>query len=250
MTESKPKYVPLSEATRAKLSQYDALMGKRPDGEIAKAAGLDRRYVVVYRYYAGVPSYRRPLKGERVGGDGASKRRPAFRRSRLDEYRHIMGDVPDGRIAELAGCSREAVMRYRSRHDISPASRIARPPTEGTDEAVPSPGEPTAAPAVEAEAALSPHSEDLPPEVDDMLVSEPAMASVVVLDRSKPRQEQGHHSAIHGYLVTAQIDGDRRTFLVIGSDIARAARRALLLLAQISPGASILELSYHAELLA
>jgi len=254
MAESTQKYAPLSDSTRLKLALYEALMGRRPDGEIARAAGIDRRYVVVYRHYAGIPPYQRSVRDQPTG-DGPAAARTTFRRSRLDDYQHLMGEVPDGRIAELAGCSREAVMRYRSRHNIGPASRAAPSPAPAvsampTEEAAPNSDGAVVSGLSMAESAWTsdPVADDLPPEVDEVL-ADPVPVGTEVRKRPSGVRPAARGSRRHGYLVTALIEGERQSWLVIGSDIALAASQALRLLGGISPGATVLELRYHAEML-
>jgi len=166
MPEKTSKYPPLSEATKARLDPYRGLMGQRPDGEIAKLAAIDRRYVVVYRHHNDIPAYRR---GKNPAAQGGGKPR-RFRRSKLDVFRHLMGVEPDGVVAEQAGCSREAVMRYRRRHEIPAAPRGARrllPPQQP-----PSPPEPRLA---EPEPQADPLQGDLalPPEPEDQVAARP-----------------------------------------------------------------------------
>jgi len=227
MSSPSPRYPPLSEATRARLAPYVATMGKRPDGEIARAAGLDRRCVVVYRHYAGIPPYQRGHAPAEEAPAPAVEPSPGHRRSRLDRYRHLMGDVSDGRIAELAGCSREAVMRYRSRYGIPAAGR----------------GAPPASPEVARErppiAAPPAPSDELPPEADEVLARAP---------KARPADTRG--GVRHGYLVVAERGGERVEFLVLGSDIAAAADRALGLLARALPGGAVVEVRHRAEVLA
>jgi len=184
---------PLSERTRALLRPLEHLMGQRPDGEIATAAGLDRRNVVIYRQSRGIPAYDRlgrrpapPATGQAAPGGG--------RRSRLDAFAALMGSVPDGQIALLAACSREAVMRYRSRRGIAAAPRSTARARAGREDPAPA-------------------------------------------------------RTAHGYVVTAVAAGEHREYVVIGDDIAEAARVSLASLARRSPGAEVLELRHHGALL-
>ncbi len=162
--KKKSRYAPLSDAANARLEPYRNLMGKRPDGEIAKLAGMDRRYVVVFRTHNDIPAYRRGAstkRGDEVGGDKPRR----FRKSKLDEFRHLMGEVPDGRIAELAGCSREAVMRYRKRYDLPPAPRGRKVAPVAVQAAPPPPVEapaPAEPPAPTEPVTVEPTIGDLP----------------------------------------------------------------------------------------
>jgi hypothetical protein len=237
-TPKKPRYAPLSPAASERLEPYRDLMGKRPDGEIAKLAGMDRRYVVVFRYYNDLPAYRRgnaPKAGKSAKGGKPSR----SRKSKLDEFRHLMGEVPDGRIAELADCSREAVMRYRKRHGISPAPRrapAAPMPATNTEPVAAPPVEP--APVVEAPA---PVDDDLPPEADEVMD--------VASTSPPPAEPQDATAPLEGWLVTVRDgDGDEE-YLLLAADLVEAAQEAVRMLGARDPGAQVVELTYAADLL-
>ncbi len=245
--EKKSKYARLSDTAVARLEPYRDLMGKRPDGEIAKLAGMDRRYVVVFRTHNDIPAYRR--------GSAASDAKSAeadepkrFRRSRLDEFRHLMGEVSDGRIAELASCSREAVMRYRKRYGILAAGR-GRSST--VDPVMPPPMEIEAAPAEpalveavqEAPVELAPlpdASDELPPEADDVIAQQEIGTPV-------PAEDPG--PGLDGFVVTVRQEGQDERWMVLGPDLVQAAHAAMAQVAQLLPEAKIIELRYCAPLL-
>jgi hypothetical protein len=243
MSSKKSKYAPLSAAALQRLEPYRELMGKRPDGEVAQLAGMDRRYVVVYRTHNGIPAFRR---GGNNGAESKRDKPKRFRRSRLDEFRHLMGQVPDGSIAELAGCSREAVMRYRKRHGIDPAPRGRR----AVAQVSPTPAPRTAAPEPPAEAAPAPVAEpapaqeapappvvddDLPPEVDEVLMAEVASEPEPIAERE-------------GYVITVRSDEGEKDWFLLATDLTGAARKAIELVALEQPDGQIIELRYCADL--
>lgn len=233
--KKKTSYAPLSSAATERLEPYRELMGKRPDGEIAKLAGMDRRYVVVFRIHNDIPAYRRGSASKTAPGSGDTKPR-RLRKSKLDEFRHLMGEVPDGRIAELASCSREAVMRYRKRYGIEPAPRGRKvaPPAHAADAPVPAPL-PDALPAKS-------DADDLPPELDEVLANERRAPAIVELEPA-PLQ------ALEGYVATVRHEGDLDQWMVLGRDMADAARRTVDLVSLRSPAAQVIELRYCADLL-
>ncbi len=246
--KKKIKYAPLSSGATERLEPYRDLMGKRPDGEIAKLAGMDRRYVVVFRIHNDIPAYRRGSASKSApSADDAKPRR--LRKSKLDEFRHLMGDVPDGRIAELAGCSREAVMRYRKRYGIDPAPRGRK-----TDEALVAVAAPAPAPVVEpapaavvepapapVQPALDLDIDDLPPEPDELLELQASQPE----DEPQPEEAPG----LEGYVVRVLLDGEEEAWMILGADLADAAQRAVRIVAERSPSAQVVELSYCADLL-
>jgi len=109
------------------IEPYEELLGKRPDGEIAKKAGVSVRTVANYRSRKGIGGYSGP---KRRGKD----RKP--RRSKIDPFRELLGQVPDRVVAEKAGVSLNAVRNYRVKRGIAARGR-GRPPA-GT---VPPPGQ-------------------------------------------------------------------------------------------------------------
>jgi len=247
-TPKKTRYAPLSQAARDRLEPYRDLMGKRPDGEIAKLAGLDRRYVVVFRVHNDIPAYRRGSAGKSKPAGAGKPRR--FRKSKLDEFRHLMGEVPDGRISELAGCSREAVMRYRKRYGIPAAPRGRQPAAAAPPEPTPAVElvvEPVEAPAPEPPAPVAeptPADDDLPPELDEVLEDQPD----AVEDLPEPADDDPA-DVLEGYLVTVRHDDEIAEWMVLGTDLTQAARSALALVGERQPGAQVVELRYCADLL-
>jgi hypothetical protein len=238
-TSKKPRYAPLSPAATERLEPYRDLMGKRPDGEIAKLAGMDRRYVVVFRYYNDIPAYRRGSTPKPA--DKAQDAKPRrSRRSKLDEFRHLMGEVSDGRIAELAGCSREAVMRYRKRHGIvaAPRRRSAAPKPEPVVQVQPEPvAEPEQAPAPQPVPAV----DDLPPEADEVLTD----ATIT----PPPAEPTPSAARLEGYVVTVRGDEGDEDYVLLANDLVDVANKALRVIAQRLPDARVIELRYTADLL-
>ncbi len=52
------------------------------------------------------------------------KRKPESKRAILDEYRHILGTVPDHEAAEMLAVSKNTIGNYRRRHDIPACKRF------------------------------------------------------------------------------------------------------------------------------
>jgi hypothetical protein len=133
----KSKGVASEEDSRSKahlIEPFADLLGNAPDGEIAEKAGVSMRTVANYRTRQGIAGYSGPKKR---GKD----RKP--RRSRIDPFEHLLGNVPDRIVAEKAGVSLNAVRNYRVKKGISARGRGR--PKAGT---VPAPGQAQATPVV------------------------------------------------------------------------------------------------------
>jgi hypothetical protein len=93
-----------------------ALLGRVPDSEVAKLAGVCVRTVATYRSRLGIPGYSGP------------RRRPPKRdgkRSMLDPLSPLIGVVPDHVVAEQAGMSIGAVRAFRVARGIDAAGARA-----------------------------------------------------------------------------------------------------------------------------
>lgn len=104
----------------AQVLEHWDLLGVVPDKEVAEQAGVSVRTVASFRARHGIPAY-------------AGPRRPATvsrRRSRIDPFEDLLGQVPDRVIAERAGVSLNAVRNYRVKRGIPAAGRAPR--TNGT----------------------------------------------------------------------------------------------------------------------
>jgi len=101
-------------------------LGQVPDAEVAQRAGVSVRTVASFRSRHEITGYTGPRRRRK-------DRKP--RRSRIDPFQELLGQVPDRVVAEQAGVSLNAVRNYRVKHGI-PASGRGRPKA-GT---VPPPG--------------------------------------------------------------------------------------------------------------
>lgn len=98
------------------IAEHAEALGRVPDAEVARRAGVSVRTVASFRARHDIPGYRGP---RRRGGAGGQ------RRSRIDPYAELLGKVPDRVVAEKAGVSLNAVRNYRVKRGIPAAGREA-----------------------------------------------------------------------------------------------------------------------------
>ncbi|MBT3220625.1 MAG: hypothetical protein HN348_16185 [Proteobacteria bacterium] len=94
---------------------FDSL-GKVPDAEVAKKAGVSVRTIASFRARHGIPGYSGPRRTTQAR---------APRTSKLDPFIELLGTVPDRVVAEKAGVSLNAVRNYRVKRGISAAGRAS-----------------------------------------------------------------------------------------------------------------------------
>lgn len=108
----------------AHIAAHAELLGKVPDGEVARKANVSVRTVASFRSRHGIPGYRGP---RRSGG----RRGP--RKSKIEPFADLLGKVPDRVVAEKAGVSLNAVRNYRVKRGI-PAAGRGRKTSRASDE--------------------------------------------------------------------------------------------------------------------
>lgn len=117
----------------ATLEAHRDRLGSVADQVIADELGLSRRVVGDYRRKLGIKAYegylftpgpRTAARPERSKAEPSVASSPAAAapsetgRSTIDAYRDMLGTVPDSEVAALAGVSRAAVTKYRTRRGI------------------------------------------------------------------------------------------------------------------------------------
>lgn len=210
------------------LAPYVDRLGKEPDHIIAREAGVSRALIIGYRKRLGIPAY----EGYKFGqsGNPVSTRKPAAapsgekrpssfrgRRSALDPYADLLGKVPDGEIARMAGVTPENVRTYRSRRNIPAAWQKGDAAPAEAAAAAPAAATKAAAPAAPAE--------------DAAVIAAPA---------------GGLRTA---YLVNVDKAGGQLGYAIVATDFADAARVAVELVGKRHPGAPIKAIQRIAELL-
>lgn len=99
----------------SQIEQSYHLLGKVPDSEVARLAGVSVRTLASYRARNGIPGYVGP------------RRRPpprGRRESKVDDFAPLLGRVPDRVVADIAGMSLGAVRNFRIKKDIPAAGRL------------------------------------------------------------------------------------------------------------------------------
>ncbi|MCB9681873.1 MAG: hypothetical protein H6733_10410 [Alphaproteobacteria bacterium] len=91
------------------------LLGKVPDSEVAKLAGVSVRTIASYRARNDIAGYTGPRRRPQPRGR---------RESKVDDFAELLGKVPDRVVADIAGMSLGAVRNFRIKKEIEPAGRI------------------------------------------------------------------------------------------------------------------------------
>lgn len=133
---------------KSKLDSCVHLIGTLPDKEVAEQAGVTAENVRTYRIRRAIPAAWRGETSTDLARKQTArtrgKKRPAPKQrkprpSKLDPWKHLLGEVPDKQLAEMAGVSAENVRSYRLRRGIAARWRgeppgAASPSTRSPDE--------------------------------------------------------------------------------------------------------------------
>jgi hypothetical protein len=127
-----------------RLEQIKNLLGTKPDHELAREVGTQASVVARYRRSLGIPAGsqdvsapapkrrgRKPGRPPKNAGTRGPKGRGGSRgpkQSKLDDFRSVIGKIPDKEVAARAGMSVEGVRLYRKRNSIElePGARLKR----------------------------------------------------------------------------------------------------------------------------
>ncbi len=101
----------------SQIEQFYHLLGNIPDSEVARLATVSVRTVASYRARRDIAGYNGPRRRPQARGG---------RQSKLDDYEHMLGKLPDRVVADEAGMSLGAVRNYRIKNDISAAGRMPK----------------------------------------------------------------------------------------------------------------------------
>lgn len=242
------------------LAPFTSRLGKEPDHIIAAEAGVSRALIIAFRKRLGIPAY----EGYKFGQSGnpvstkkpveeapvADKESKSFRgrRSLLDPYADMLGKVPDGEIARLAGVTAENVRTYRSRRGIEAAWQKKAEEAEVVAAPAPKakPAEakaPKAEPKVEAKAAKVEAPKAEPKAEAKAPKAEPKAAKAVV---AATDDTVGARTA---YLINVDVAGTAASYAIVATDFADAAKAAVAQIGRHHPGAAIKAIQRIAELL-
>jgi hypothetical protein len=128
-----------------RLEQIKNLLGTKPDHELAQEVGTQPSVVARFRRSLGIPAGAqdvgapapkkrrgrkpgRPQKSAATSGRQGRGGARGAKRSKLDEFRSVIGKIPDKEVAARAGMSVEGVRLYRKRNNIElePSARLKR----------------------------------------------------------------------------------------------------------------------------
>jgi hypothetical protein len=228
---------------RSKVDPFVDQLGKVPDTEIAKLAGVTPENVRAYRKRRGIPAR---WRGEGQGHDKpvraptrAKKAKGGkHRKTKLEPYLDQLGVLPDTEVAELAGVTVGNVRAYRYRHGI-PSARQAAKDEDGQPDrpsaATPAPmSAPPAAPAPAEPEKPEVPLEPTPPATDRAEAQAPAAES-----KEPSTQARAFRIKVEGV-------GGTVAYVVIAEDIAAAASKALRTLEQRRVEGEVLSVEFLA----
>jgi hypothetical protein len=221
----------------SKLDDHRASVGVLPDKQVAELAGVTSENVRSYRKRHGIPAGWRgetvedlaaaapaptspepasaPAPKKKKRAKKAGKRKP--RASKLDGFKHLLGQMPDRQLGEMAGVSAENVRAYRKRWSIPAVWR------EEPVVAAPAPA-PKAARAPKAAAKARPA---------------PTPAPAPTPKAAAPSAPSAGGS--FAWRLVAQVGDDRREFVTLGDSMLDAVQRGTSELARLHRGGRILE---------
>ena len=131
----------------ALIARHQHLLGKVPDSEISRLAGVSVRTVASYRARQSIPGYQGPRRRPQPRGR---------RESKVSDFDALLGRVPDRVIADVAGMSLGAVRNYRIKKDIAPAGRLRKPQIDAVLSAWRAGANPSSPPPAPSPAAATP----------------------------------------------------------------------------------------------
>ena len=102
----------------AAICSHYAKLGQVPDAEVADLAGVSIRTIASFRARHEIAGYTGP---RRPSSSGRRKR------SKIDPFIHLLGQVPDRIVAEKANVSLNAVRNYRVKKGIKASGKRGRP---------------------------------------------------------------------------------------------------------------------------
>jgi len=123
--KAQPKNGPKRGKRRSKIDPFHSLVGQLVDREVAEKAGVTPAAVQAYRRKHGIPAASSGAPAGDVAGTATPTRGPKrrkARKSKVDPYFSLLGQVPDRVVAEKAGVTIGAVQAYRRRFAI-PSTR-------------------------------------------------------------------------------------------------------------------------------
>lgn len=200
---------------KSKIKPFHDQVGNMLDADVAAMAGVTPQAVLNYRRKHNIPLAGSSKAAPKAAKQPAAKKPaakkstatgakvPGRRRSKLDPYLDLLGNVPDGEIAEKAGVSTQNVRAFRRRHKIEMVST------------------PATAKAAAQPAAAKPAAAKATPLAKPTRAAVPATAT----------------SALMGFAV--DVEGDTQDYLVVASSITEAAAKAMAAINVRSPGARI-----------
>ena len=228
---------------KSRLDDYADIVGVLSDKEVAERSGVTPENVRTFRMRRLIPAGWRGETQEqllaRLGERGqlpppaaAPKRKRKKKRkqraSKLDPFTHLLGQIADRQLADMAGVSPENVRAYRKRRNIPAQWR------EASDGAVKAP-EPPAARRAKAPARASDSKARVP--------------AVQPSPRSAPKSPAAIQPDGFAWRLIAEVGEAKREYVTFGGTMLDAVERGTAQLARLHRGGRIIEVQQIAMVL-
>lgn len=238
---------------KSKLDDHLDIVGVLSDKEVADRAGVTPENVRTFRMRRVIPALWRGQTEEelreRLGARGQlpdprptrkkRKKKRKERKSALDPFKHLLGQIPDRQVADMAGVSPENVRAYRKRRGIPAAWRdgtaeapvVAEPPKASKAAKAPKASRKAAAPPA------PPKRRGRPPGSKNKPKPKPAPASAVTPEGA------------WAWKLVAEVGSDRREFVTFGGSMLDAVERGSDQLKRLHRAGQIVEVHRIAPVL-
>jgi hypothetical protein len=232
---------------KSKLDDFIDIVGVQSDKDVAVQAGVTPENVRTFRMRRVIPAgWKGQTEDElraRLADRGQlpeakpKRRKPKKKRkeraSKLDPYKHLLGEVPDRMVASMAGVSPENVRAYRKRRSIpatwrdgtaaaAPAQAVAAP-TKVRKKPGPKPGKARKKPGPKPGAKAA------------------ARAAALAAERPTPKVAAPVASRDWAWRLIAEVGDQRREYVTFGGDMLDAIQRGTDQLGRLARGGQIIE---------
>lgn len=229
---------------KSQLDDYADIVGVLSDKEVAERSGVTPESVRTFRMRRVIPASWRGETEEQLLARLAEKgqlptptkprrkrkKKRKQRASKLDPVKHLLGQMPDRQLADMAGVSPENVRAYRKRRNIPAVWRDAA--------TAPAPTPPSAKAPAPAKAAPKPSRSKAAPK-----------ASLALQSTVRPSAAPAVQPDGFAWRLIAMVGEDKREYVTFGGTMLDAVERGTEQLARLHRGGRIIEVNQIALVL-